>query len=369
MQPPVAELNSAIGSVLPGENLFWNQSRRKALDNPRKEDNTMIFADKVIHHRKKNGWTQEELAEKMGVSRQSISKWEGAQSVPDLEKILKLSNLFGVSTDYLLKDELEPEEFKLPATVDVPEERADVRRVSLEEATQYLTLRQKAAQHIALGVLLCILGAIFLIGMGGAAEFEYIAMSVDTAGTIGLIGALILVAGGVALFILTGLRHNDFEYLEKEIFETAYGVDGMVKERRNEYRDTYNRWTVMSIMLLIFAFVPLFLGGLFSDQEGIQMLLLLLTLLMIGAGVYILVRINVIWDSFKKLLQTDDYDPKQKSYKESDGMVMSVYWPLVVVIYLVWSFMSGDWHITWVVWPIAAILTPVVLGIERAIKG
>ena len=67
----------------------------------------MIFADKLIRLRKKAGWSQEELAEQMNVSRQSVSKWEGAQSVPDLEKIIRLSELFGVSTDYLLKNEIE----------------------------------------------------------------------------------------------------------------------------------------------------------------------------------------------------------------------------------------------------------------------
>ncbi len=69
----------------------------------------MILADKIINERKKNGWSQEELAEKLGVSRQSVSKWEGAQAIPDLQKILKLSELFGVSTDFLLKDDIEGE--------------------------------------------------------------------------------------------------------------------------------------------------------------------------------------------------------------------------------------------------------------------
>ena len=67
----------------------------------------MILADKIIELRKKNGWSQEELAEMLGVSRQSISKWESAQSVPDMNRILKLSDIFGVTTDYLLKDEME----------------------------------------------------------------------------------------------------------------------------------------------------------------------------------------------------------------------------------------------------------------------
>ena len=67
----------------------------------------MILADKIISLRKKAGWSQEELAQRLGVTRQSVSKWEGAQSVPDLDKLLQMSRLFGVSTDYLLKDELE----------------------------------------------------------------------------------------------------------------------------------------------------------------------------------------------------------------------------------------------------------------------
>lgn len=62
----------------------------------------MILADKIINLRKKAGWSQEDLAEKLGVSRQSVSKWEGAQSVPDMDKVLRLSRIFGVSTDYLL---------------------------------------------------------------------------------------------------------------------------------------------------------------------------------------------------------------------------------------------------------------------------
>ena len=72
----------------------------------------MILADKITELRKKAGWSQEELAAQLGVSRQSVSKWEGAQSVPDMEKILQLSNLFGVSTDYLLKDEITQPETK-----------------------------------------------------------------------------------------------------------------------------------------------------------------------------------------------------------------------------------------------------------------
>ena len=88
----------------------------------------MILADKIVRLRKKNGWSQEELAQKMNVSRQAVSKWESAQTVPELEKILQLGALFGVTTDYLLKDDMELEEFT-SETID-----SGVRQISIEEA-------------------------------------------------------------------------------------------------------------------------------------------------------------------------------------------------------------------------------------------
>ena len=63
----------------------------------------MIFSEKLVTLRKAKGITQEQLAEKLDVTRQSISKWESGQSVPELEKIVALSTVFDVSTDYLLK--------------------------------------------------------------------------------------------------------------------------------------------------------------------------------------------------------------------------------------------------------------------------
>lgn len=67
----------------------------------------MILADKIVKLRKQLGWSQEELAEKMNVSRQSVSKWESTNSIPDLNRIIMLADIFDVSTDFLLKDEYE----------------------------------------------------------------------------------------------------------------------------------------------------------------------------------------------------------------------------------------------------------------------
>lgn len=64
----------------------------------------MTFGEKIQALRKSRGMSQEQLAEQLAVSRQSVSKWELSESVPELDKIVALSELFGVTTDYLLKD-------------------------------------------------------------------------------------------------------------------------------------------------------------------------------------------------------------------------------------------------------------------------
>ena len=67
----------------------------------------MILADKIIEERKRNGWSQEELAEKLGVSRQAVSKWERDLSYPDVNSIPKLADIFGVSVDELMHNRME----------------------------------------------------------------------------------------------------------------------------------------------------------------------------------------------------------------------------------------------------------------------
>lgn len=115
----------------------------------------MILADKIIYLRKKAGWSQEELAEKMDVSRQSISKWEGTTSIPDLSKIIKLSQIFGVSTDYLLKDDIEQADFTGEDTDD------NIPMIGLSDATEYIDLNIKAT-NLLLEAFSCVFMRLFL---------------------------------------------------------------------------------------------------------------------------------------------------------------------------------------------------------------
>ena len=327
----------------------------------------MILADKIIELRKRNGWSQEELAEKLDVSRQSISKWEGAQSVPDMNRILALSQIFGVSTDVLLKDELELDgapELGLQA------EDTAARSVSMEEASAYLDHKNTAAGRISLGVMLCILSPVLLIILTGAQEAGRIALTENQAAGLGLIVLFLLIGAAVALFVISGIRHSRFEYLEEEIIDTAYGVSGMARERRERYRSVNARMLTVGIVLCVVAAVPIFIAELFFEEnEMAEILAVGVLLVLVAVGVMMIVRTSIIWGGFKALLEEDDYSRVEKTAEKKIAPIASVYWALVTAGYLGWSFLTMEWHRTWIVWPIAGAAFGIVSGVARMMRS
>ena len=327
----------------------------------------MIFADKIIDLRKQNGWSQEELAEKLGVSRQSISKWEGAQSMPDMNRILKMSEIFGVSTDYLLKEDME-----LPAaagTAVLPQEEFEVKAVSMEEASAFLSYKDRASGRVALGVMLCILSPVVLVIAAALQEAGMLALSEDAAAGLGLIVMFLLIGGAVALFITNGLAGKRFEYLEKEQIDTAYGVDGMVKDRREKYRHTYTILLVTGIVLCVLSVIPVFAAMLiFGDNDAALAVAVGVLLILVAVGVMLIVRSGTVWGGFQMLLQEGDYTAEQKYENRKNEHLSSIYWCSATALFLALSFLTGAWDKTWIVWPIAGVSYGVVTAIARVLR-
>jgi len=314
----------------------------------------MILADKIIRLRKKNGWSQEELAEKMQVSRQAVSKWESAQTVPDLEKILMLGSLFGVTTDYLLKDEIETEEFT------DENDNPSVRRITLAQANDFLEWRKLASVRIAAGTFLCIVAAIPLLILGAATEVPAYHISENVAAGIGLTALLLIVAVAVATFIFCDFRNAPFDFIDKEPFETEYGVVGMVKEKQQAYKGIYAKCNVIGVSLCVLSPVPLFIGS-FTENEFFMVIMLTVTMLLAGVGVVFFIISGERWASMQKLLKEGEFAPKEKRKNRIKETIGAAYWLIATAVYLGWSFLTNAWEITWLVWPIAGILFAVVM--------
>lgn len=324
----------------------------------------MILADKIIENRKKNGWSQEELADKLGVSRQSVSKWESAQAIPDMKKILQLSEIFGVSTDYLMKDSIETAEpYAAPVESGLEE---TVRSVSMEEASEFLVHNERAAAKISLGVMLCILSPVPMIFLGGLAESGHLPITEETGGISGLAVLLIMVACAVGIFISEEMKGKKFEYLEKADIDTEYGVDGMVRERSSAYSEKHSRLLIIGIMLCVIAVIPLLMLQMMHYSNNTDVLPVVgvcLLLITVAIGVRLIVLTCIRQGGYDKLLETGDYSRINKRAGKYDG----IYWAIVTAIYLGWSFINMRWEITWVVWPIAGVLFVAYREIMKAI--
>lgn len=315
----------------------------------------MILADKIIILRKRNGWSQEELAEQMNVSRQAVSKWESAQTIPDLEKILTLSRIFGVTTDYLLKDEVECEEY-------TDDEEISIKTVTLSLANEFLQWKASSALKIAIGTFLCIISPITLIMLSAVTLMPNSVISENAAGAIGLITLFITAASAVSLFVWCGFKNSVYEFIDKEPFETEYGVTGMVKEKQKKYKPTYIKQNIFGICLLVLSPIPIFAAA-FTENDILTIIMVCFTLLIVAAGVMFLVIANIRYSSMQKLLKEGDYSPANKEKNRIEGIFSSAYWLTATAIYLAWSFATNLWNDTWIVWPIAGVLYAAVFSI------
>lgn len=316
----------------------------------------MILADKIMNLRKKAGWSQEELANQLNVTRQSVSKWESAQSIPDLDKIICLSRIFEVSTDYLLKEELEESEYAEGECLSC--EAVPVRRVSMEEASEYLRLRREAAPKIAAGTFLCIVSPICMLMLGALSEYSILGISEDMATGIGLCILLVLVTIGVVVFLSCDAKVKAFGYLDKEVFETEYGVAGMVEDRKKHFQSTYSSLNIKGTVLCILSVIPLFIAASINN-DILAVCALCMLLVIVGIGCAAFTYGGVIQGSMDRLLQEGDYTRENKQRKHWIGSISAIYWLIVTAVFFWYTYgPNGNGHprYSWVIWAIAGVL-------------
>ena len=321
----------------------------------------MILADKIISLRKKAGWSQEELAEQLGVTRQSVSKWEGAQSVPDMDKVVQMSRLFSVTTDYLLKDEIE-EQAAVPA-----EEESVLRRVTMAQAADYLARRKAAAPRIAFAVLLCVISPVTLLMLAALSEVQRFPISENAAAGIGLCVLLVLVAVAVSILLRAAADVRDYRFLGEEPFETEYGVTGMVRQRQREYKDTHTRSVTVGVVLCVLAAAPLF-AAVCIDGSGLLYVAAVGALVLAGVGCLFLVNAGVYSGAMERLLEEGDYTRGQKKHNKVLSTVTTIYWPAATAVFLIYTYGpsgNGQPRYSWVIWAVAGVLYAAVMGVVR----
>lgn len=319
----------------------------------------MILSEKIIQLRKQMGWSQEDLADQLGISRQSVSKWEVGAAIPDLDKILKMGELFSVSTDYLLKDDMEIVEYSGQSL------NCDERTVSAEEADSYLSVVASDAKRLALAVAGFIVSPICLIQLVGLSDAGILSEKVATA--IGLLFLFGLIAVGVAVCINHGMKLSRYEYLEKESFSLSYGVSGIVEKRKEEFAPIFRYHLVAGVTMIIIGMIPLVITACLELSDLVVISCVNLLLALIAAAVYGFVWTGLIHGSHSTLLQQDDYSKESKRTQKILAPFDGAYWLLMTAVYLAISFYTNAWDRTWIIWPVAAVFFAALHGILQGV--
>lgn len=319
----------------------------------------MTFSEKLVGLRRKAGLSQEELASRLEVSRQAVSKWESGQTLPDLERAAALSRLFGVSLDYLLKEELEAPEAPQPEPAAPPEPEKPLRRVSPEEARQVLELSRAAAQKMALATGLCIVSPTALILLAALSENSWFALGEAQAAGVGLCVLLVLVAAAVGLFLRCGALTGAYAYLEKEPIEQEPGVEEWVRRQREAFWVEYHNGNIWGTVLCILSMLPIFAAMAFAGPAWSYALAMDLLLVLVAIGCVSFVRVGTPWAAMNKLLEEGDYTRERKALSGCLARLSGGYWLVITAVFLYCTFgPNGNWNPMgyWLVWAIGGVL-------------
>jgi len=316
----------------------------------------MILADKIIKLRKQSAWSQEELAEKMNISRQSVSKWESANSIPDLNRIIKLADIFDVTTDFLLKDEYETFESNNES------KESSIFQISMEQALKYVEQKMEVSTLITKGVMLCLCSVIPLFFFLAMAESNKMSLTDDMAAGFGVLGILIMVSIAVSFFIKINQYEDEVATIENEPFELAYGVHSVFQEKLEKFRPRYNLRLSIAIFLFIVSFVPLMFSAMFFEGSGTTLMMLIVLILIIATGLYILLPVSARFEAYNNILKDSVETEKTKRAKRAEKLA-AFYWPLLTAIFLGWSLWTMDWGTTWIVWPVGGVLFAALVGL------
>lgn len=334
-----------------------------------------MLAEKIYQLRKAKNWSQEDLAAKIGVSRQSVSKWERGEALPDLERMISLSDVFGVSIDDLIRsnkitednqEEVQSQPETTPPQADQESPLAALNEIDLASAHAYLQVKQVTSQSNAAACFLII------IGSGSFFALQMMADELPTAFWLQIIAWVILLASmaiASASFMQNQQLSEKYRWIETQPHQLGFQVDEILERDQRANREIWQKQTITGTSLCILSALPLVITSSILDDDLPIAISLLATIALISAGVYQLMRSADLKKGYQILLQgpqastrwgqSSDDDPEFKK----DPIwthVQNSYWGLVLVSYLTISFVFRAWAWSWILFVIAPFLFDIV---------
>lgn len=265
-------------------------------------------------------------------------------------------------------DEL-AEELGIHQFMELPEVVAEQprRTITMEDTKQFLHDKARQAFQVAFGVLLCIVSPVGII----------ISEAVHINELIGVLALFLCIAVAVGMFVFSGISIKKWDFLKKEPCALDFETTNYVHEKKDYNRGIFALFLVIGIGLCILSVIPVIIFGeinLHLQAVNLESMGAAFLLLFVAIGVFLIVYGSMIYGSFDELLKVNDvrtvggnYVPEQKEQYMTPAMatIMEVYWPTITCIYLIWSFLTFEWWVSWIIWPVAAIVHSILKSIFK----
>lgn len=296
----------------------------------------MKLNEKILYYRKAAKLSQEELAGRVGVSRQAVSKWESGQAMPEAATLVDLADLLGCSLDQLMREELSG---SLPTPVP-PAEETPGSGEGLYAA--WCAQVDRFSAMIAAGVTL------ILLGLSATMALEGILGERD-GNALPLLGTVVV---AVFLFIIGSIAYADFQKTYPEMPDCCPPEERDALQRRFRVGIAAAVAGILADITLLVALQVLFPAG------SLEPLLVALFLFILAGCVGVIVYLGI---------QTQKYDLKSYGGKKKDGPdVAGAIMLTATAIFLVLGFTRNLWHPGWVVFPIGGIICGIIESLKKS---
>lgn len=237
------------------------------------------------------------------------------------------------------------------------------KQLPMEDVKRFLADHATHAYLTALGILFCIIsvcGPIFITAFSTSYE------------SLGTAIMFIAIAIGVGTIVYSGVRIGRWNYLKQTPYVTDFATTEYIHHEAENYKLTHALFLTIGIILCILSVIPpIVLDSVktnvvfWSECSGGFVIAI------VAIGVFLIVMTSMKSASYNTLLHLNQKDTVGGNYVSSQqgdveyispgvNTFMSVFWPTVTCLYLIWSFLTFDWYITWIIWPIAGIIHSVI---------
>ncbi len=319
----------------------------------------MNFSNNLHFLRKRDKVTQEELAERLGVSRQSVSKWETGDAYPETDKLILLCDIFHVSLDDMIRDDLTVAQNDPP---DAEQSRCDTRE-------EFIAHMNKFSKLIALGVFF------ILFSIGICVAFCGFGMMLkphaqELTSILGAVVVITMVAFAVFFFIVAGTGHDRFRKEHAEIASAYTEAEINAFEKRFAVIMASLVAGILIDVAVLVTFTSLFDAEIIpsTSSDAAQCFVVSAFFVILASLVSLIVYFGIQHSKF----DVDEYN-KETRESSSDrqklkncfgGVIMLV----AVAVFLLVGFIWNKWHPGWIAFPIGGILCAIVSTIIDAKK-